>query len=85
MTRVESDTSMELHLTASPYVAQRAVQSLLQEAGHKCATKCWDVMMAVRTTSEADNELAPGESDVELLLTDCVGGVARSGQQRAGS
>ena len=61
----------------------RAAQSLLQEAGHKCATKCWDVMMAARTTSEADNELAPGESDVELLLTDVLvawRGVGSSGR-----
>ena len=28
--------------------------------------------MAVRTTSAADNELAPGESNVELLLTDVL-------------
>ena len=61
----------------------RAAQSLLQEAGHKCATKCWDVMMAARTTSEADNELAAGESDVELLLTDVLvawRGVGSSGR-----
>ena len=44
--------------------------------------------MAVRTTSAADNELAPGESNVELLLTDVLvawRGVGSSGQQRAES
>ena len=44
--------------------------------------------MAVRTTSAADNELALGESNVELLLTGVLvawRGVGTSGQQRAGS
>ena len=39
-------------------------------------------MMAVRTTSAADNELAPGESNVELLLTDVL--VARRGVGSSG-
>ena len=38
--------------------------------------------MAVRTTSAADNELAPGESNVELLLTDVL--VARRGVGSSG-
>ena len=41
-------------------------------------------MMAVRTTSAADNELAPGESNVELLLTDVLvawRGVGSSGRR----
>ena len=40
--------------------------------------------MAVRTTSAADNELAPGESNVELLLTDVLvawRGVGSSGRR----